>query len=138
MGAHHKIMMLPAIAMAFVVSTAITGTTPAAADKYYDCGGPGATKGGRPIQFQVKNNAARCYIAPGYLYMDVGNCLPGQTYRTDYTGNADKCVTGIGTAAVIADPPCASGYSLERRSAKDRCRRPQAEEIRAPYREVNK
>lgn len=130
-----QMTVFKSIGVAFASLFIVGAYQPAQADKYFACGG---SIGGRQIQLQIKNDAVRCYAPAGYIHSDVGNCLPGQAYRIDYTGNADKCVTGIGTAAIAADPPCNSGHSLDRRSGKDRCRKPQAEYIRAPTNEVNR
>jgi hypothetical protein len=130
----HRPFSLGAVAVFFVVQ-AIVVAAPAEADTYYACG---SAIGGRPIELQVKDGAVRCYAAASYRYYDVGNCFPGQNYDIDYTGNADKCVTGIGTAAVVADPPCGAGQSLDRRPGKDRCRKLLSEYIRAPDNEVNR
>lgn len=75
------------------------------------------------LTLQVSGSKVRCWQAPETQYADPMNCLVGQAYRQDYAGTRDKCVTGIGPAAVAFDPACSNPRDgrLVVRRGKDRC-----------------
>ena len=107
---------------ALTAAMAIPGD--AGADLYYGC--PGG------FEFQVSGTAARCF-KPGELQQGAHRpCLPGQILNEDYRGNADMCVIGFGTAAVVAPPGCPPGYTLRSRSGGDLCERRLDPVIQAP------
>ena len=107
---------------AFAAAVAISFS--AGAELYYGC--PGG------FEFQVNGNAARCF-KPGELQQGAHRpCRPGQALNRDYRGNADMCVIGFGTAAVVAPPGCPSGYTLRARSGADMCERRTDPVVQAP------
>ncbi len=95
---------------------AFSGTPAEAYTGWYWCGG-----GDRVLQ--VQGTKVRCWIAAKTDYKPINNCLPGQVYRKNYNGNRDKCVIGICTAEIVNDPGCPGGFSLNRRSGKDNCKK---------------
>ena len=109
---------------AVVMAASVAMSLEARADLYYGC--PGG------FDFQVDGNAARCF-KPGELQQGAHRpCLPGQALNRDYRGNADMCVVGFGTAAVVAPPGCPPGYTLRARSGADMCERRTEPVIQAP------
>ena len=81
------------------------------------------TNGIPSFELQVRSKKVRCWARGGYYYAPPNKCLPGQTYKQNYNGKRDKCVTGIGPAALSFDPSCPPGHALRVESGKDRCRK---------------
>ncbi len=100
----------------FVWMLAFSSTPADAYTGWYWCGG-----GDRVLQ--VQGTKVRCWIQATRDNKKINPCLPGQVYKKDYNGNKDKCVTGIGSAAVVMDPGCPANYTLNPKHGKDNCQR---------------
>ena len=119
-------------------------SVPSFAATYYSC------QSG--YNFQVNNNAARCYkpsttvtanpLACGNVTIPGINQSVGHFLRRDYQGNADKCVgtfkVGPVTNTNALDLGCPSGYTLQVKSGADTCRKTIAASTKAPTQQVNR
>ncbi len=127
---------------AFLLIGGFSTNTMAAA--YWGCNGG--------YNFQVNNNAARCYKQSSVVYADPLPCgnitIPainqsiGHFFRRDYQRTADKCVGTFKIGPVsntnAVDLACPVGYSLEVRSGNDRCRKTVPADVKAPTTQVNR
>ncbi len=117
--------------LAFLVAVApVAGpTTALAGDDFWGCNSG--------YSFEVRGSAARCFKPARTQTSAVESCLPGQTYRQDFQGASDMCVTGVGVGSASFPPACKAGTRLETRRGTDQCVKKIPAAVQAPTRKVN-
>jgi hypothetical protein len=122
----------------FVVIGTATHATPASAETYWGCYSG--------YQFEVDDGAARCYKAGttefgsplGCPRIDTPYGPFGSSLRQDANGVNDVCATVVAGITFTAEVICGPGWTMDRRSGADRCKKGQPSDSRQPSKTVSR